>query len=709
MPLGFANPALLFGGLAAALPVIIHFLSRKKVRRERFSDMRFLSEVQARQARSLGVRRWLLLLLRVLAILALVAAVAGPRWGGLAVGSGAGRSLIFVIDTSASMATQQEEGTRLEQALADCARMIESLPAGAQIQVVTSGARTAALFGDWLPAGSGAVGGLAAVEAGDGAGDAKAMVLEVARLVSRAPSRPVEVVLISDFQENPLPRDLDQAVDRLEEAGQARWILHQVGRATAGGGVQDVVLPLRSLRPGENGEIIARVTSHLPDQAFVLEIDGRQVAEAVLAEPSPSPVPLTFSFSVPQPGLHRGRVVGPQDAFPGDDARPFVLNVSQGIPVLLVHGADRAVDPPAGRGGWRYLAEALAPAGEDGLFQVRAVPGDQLTSGDLAAAAVAVFVDIDPLGRSAAAGLRSWLQEGGAALFLMGEPTSSRYLDGSLLPLLGLPAGVEARNRPAGQELKLQVVDASHPVFAGLPPEALGTLEDVTWNRWFHLPGVQDGVLLEFADESPAAVSGRLEQGRHVLLPFDLLPTSSRLAASPMALPFFQRMVSWLATGGQRGNALNLTVGERAAIMPAPGVVSRGLERVEDLRVTDEDGLLQQNAEILWQGESPRLVGPLLQRSGILTFLAGSDTLGLVAGRVPASESVTDLFSLSDWTRQADLHGLEVRGRLDSGAAEALAATLTGRDLAPGFFALAFFLLLAELFVGRGVSGRKAS
>ena len=709
MPLGFANPALLFGGLAAALPVIIHFLSRRKVRRERFSDMRFLSEVQARQARSLGVRRWLLLLLRVLAILALVAAVAGPRWGGLAVDSGSGRSLVFVIDTSASMNTQQEGGSRLEAALERCGRMMTSLPPASRVQVVAAGSRTRPVYGDWLPAGQGAVSALTGVTPSDGSFDLAAVLREVTRLVVRAPSRPVDVVLISDFQENPLPGELGPLVTRLQEAGQARWILDQVGQATAGGGIQEIILPGRSLRQSEAGEITARVTSHLPDQSFKLEIDGRQVAEAVLVDPSATPVPLTFSFSVPAPGLHRGRVVGPSDAFPADDERPFVLSVPDRIPVLIVHGEDRAVDPPAGRGGWRYLAEALAPADEDGVFTVRAIASQQLTSGDLASAGVALFVDIDPLGRSAASSLSNWLQEGGAALFLMGEPTAGRYLEGSLLPLLGLATDIEARHRGPGQELRARVIDPGHAIFAGLNAEAIGTLEDVTWSRWFHLPGAREGILLEMADESPAAVAGNLGQGRFLLLPFDLQPTSTRLAASPMALPFFQRSVAWLATGGQRGNAINLPVGQQAAIQPPAGSLTRGLDRAEDLMVISADGALRQTAELLWRGETPRLVGPRLERAGLVTFQAGDDTLGMVAAQVPAEESPTGLFSLADWKRLADVHGLEVRGQLESGADSALAATLTGRDLAPAFFLLAFLLLFAELFVGRGVSGRKAS
>lgn len=706
MPVGFANPALLFGGLAAALPVIIHFLSRKKVRREKFSDMRFLTEVQARQARSLGVRRWILLLLRILALLALTAAVAGPRWGGLAVGAGSGRSLIFVIDTSASMGTRQDDGTRLEEALVRCGHMMDSLPSGSQVQVIAAGSRTLPVFGEWLSAGAGAVAGLTGVSLSDGAVDLEAVMREVTRLVVRAPSRPVDVVFISDFQENPLPRELTAAVEKLHGAGTTRWILHQVGQEAAGGGILDVILPQRGLRQGETGEITALVTSHLPDQAFVLEIDGRQVAEAVPAEPTDTPARLTFNFSVPAPGLHAGKVIGPHDAFAGDDQRPFVLAVPDRIPVLLVHGTDRAVDPPAGRGGWRYLAEALSPAGADGLFSVKAVASDYLKGGDLASATVAVFVDIDPLGRSAGAGLRAWLDEGGTALFLMGEPTSSRYLDGSLLPLLEMPPGAEILSR---QSQHVRVVDAGHPIFAGLPPEALGTLEDVTWRRWFRLPGIQEGVLLEFADGSPAAVAGRLAKGGFVLMPFDLLATSTHLAASPMALPFFQRTVSWLVTGGLRGTARNLEVGERAIIIPAVESLQLGLDNPALLQVVDADGTGHQTAEWRWQGDTPRLVGPVLDRTGVLTFQSAGDTLGMVAAQMPPSESPTGLYSLADWTRLAGVHGLEIQGQLDSENATALADTLTGTDLAPLFFGLAFFLLLSELFVGRGAAVRKTA
>ncbi len=704
MPISFINPALLFGGLAASLPVIIHFLSRKKVQKQKFSDLRFLNEVQARQARSLGIRRWLLLLLRVLAILAIVVAISGPRWGGLASGSAGSRSLIFIIDNSASMNTRQDEGSRLEKAIADCSGMMQTLPAETSVQVIVAGSRTGSLFGDWLPAGTGVVAGLTSIRPSDGTFDLTQVIQETATLVARAPSQPVDVVLISDFQQNPLPNDLQNVADRLLAAGTARIITHHVGGATAGGGIQEVVLPQRALQRGESADLRALVTSHLPDQVFSLELDGQQVAEAVLAEPSNTPVPLVFSISVPGPGLHSGYIRKPSDAFGSDDERPFVLTVPSVLTVLLVHGPDRAVDPLAGRGGWRYLAEALAPGTQDGIFRVKDVSSIDLTSGDLSASTVVVFVDPEPLGRRTSEALRLWLETGGVAAFLVGESTLAGYLDSSLMPLLGLASGVEAVSLQPGQHQRVRVLDPGHPIFAGLGPEAITTFEDITWNRWLKVPAGNAGVVLELADESPLLLSGELGAGRFVLMPFNLLPSSGKMAASPMALPFFQRLVSWLATGGLRSAAVNTNVGQRASVIPVPGTSAITLENSAQLMILNQNGEPGQNADLVWQGDTPRLLGDVMDRAGFVTFLSGRDTLGIVAAQVPAEESIIGLWEPADWARQLDLFGLEVRGQLGSGQDANLLATLNGRDLAPWFFALALLLLLTELFVGRGVN-----
>jgi hypothetical protein len=708
MPLSFMNPALLFGAAAAALPVIIHFLSRRKVNRRPFSDLRFLDEVRSRQARSLGLRRWLLLLLRVLAILLVALAASGPRWGGVGAGSGT-RSVLFVIDTSASMDTQTDQGTRLGDGLAACADMIGALPEEAAVQILTVGSRVTTLFGDWLPAGAGAVAGLEVVAITDGAFDLAAGLREAARLVARAPGSPVEVILISDLQDAgpdaAAGEALQEAVGRLTDAGATRFLVLKVGPAAEGGGIVGIDLPSRVLRPGESITVAARVTAQYPEQVFSLELDGRAVAEAVSSKRPGELEVVEFPLTVPATGLHLGSIRKESDPFPGDDSRPFVLAVPTGVDVLIVHGRDRPVDSRAGRGGWRYFSEALAPGGETGAFRVRSLDVADLTTGAIDASDVVVFIDPDPLGRRLTEALTVWLAEGGAALFLVGEPTAAGYLDASLLPALGLPVGAEFQSVTAPGQ-RPRVIDAAHPIFQGLEREAVGTFEDIMWRRWIRLAEGDARALLVLTGEDPLLIEGSLGEGRFAVLPFDLEPAASDLAASPMALPFFQRLVAWLAGAGESSGALNTTVGSEARVRPRLAAPGAGLDRMENLQVIDTGGLVTGTPALGWRAGRPQLSAGVVDRAGFIAFLSDGDTLGIVAAGIPAAESALELLDVPAWQAFMAALGLATAGDLTGADPEQIMIALGGRNLAPWFLLAAMLLLAVELGVGRGVAAR---
>jgi len=703
MPLSFANPALLFGAVASALPVIIHFLSRRRVRKQEFSDLRFLQEVQARQSRSLGLRRWLLLLLRVLAILCVAVAIAGPRWGGLASQGRGPRSVLFVLDSSASMGTQMAEGTRFDAAVGTCAEMIRALPGGAAVQVILAGSRVAPLFGDWIPAGAGAVQGLAGIQGTDGAFDLAAVLREASRLVARAPSATVEIVLLSDLQATPNSTDLPQAVERFLSTGQSRLFVRAVGAAVAGGGVLEIGLPGRAVIPGEAITLTAVVVSEYPEQVFVLDLDGESVAEAVADGTPGRPQNLAFSLTVPASGLHRGQVRKESDVFPADDSRPFVLAVPERIDVLLVHGPDRPVDPAAGRGGWRFLAQALAPRGDSGLFRVRTVDSGELTTGALAASDVAILLDPDPLGRRALQGLGDWLTDGGRLLVMVGEPTLAGYFGETLLPLLGLSASARWVGEDAvANPQRSRIIDARHPVFAGLENEALVTFGEVVWRRWFIVPEDGAAVLLSLTGEAPLLLEGTVGDGAFALMTSDLQTSNTTLAASPMALPFFQRLAASLADPEGRSAAVNGQVGEVPVIVPATGSTDTPLASAEALRaVEDRDGV-SRAATLLWRQGRPALRAVSPDRAGFVTFIAGVDTVGVMAAAVPAVESGLALLSSQQWSADQTALGLPVTGDLSASAAVDLLDVLEGHDLTPWLLALAVLLLAVELGVARG-------
>jgi len=699
MPISFLNPSLLLGAMAAALPVIIHFLSRRRVRRQQFSDLRFLDEVQSRQARSLGLRRWLLLLLRVLAILCVALAAAGPRWGGLDSGGGAS-SVLFVIDNSASMNTGGESGTRLDEAVAVCAEMMRSLPDETAVQVLVAGSRTRPLFGDWLPAGAGAVGGLALVQPTDGALDIDRVFAEAARLVARAPGLPVQIVFLSDLQAVPSETSAATGARRLREAGETHLLVRRTGVPTEGGGVLAIELPRRVVRPGESVILRARVKPQFDEQVFALALDGRPVAEVVTDGHVGQTVGIEFAVTVPGTGRHLGSVSKETDAFAGDDNRPFVFVVPDHLDVLVVHGQDRPLDGVAGRGAWRYLVEALDPDRTGSPFRVVVTTSAELTTGEVTAADVVFLVDVDPLGRRALGGLLEWVSAGGQVVVIAGDPKLARYLTDTLLPAVGLPGkvGIAVVKAP-GQHSRIVAID--HPVFDGLDAAALTTFEEVAWRRWLRVDEGKGRVLVSLTGDDPLIVETDRDAGRFVFLASDLQPVNGDLAGSPMALPFFRRLTAWLAGGGGAA-ALNLEVGHEAMLPVGDARARAALDRTGDLLVRDTAGDMAGVAAVVWDRGIPRLRGGSLDRAGYVTFLAGKDTLGMIAAAVPASESELKLHTPAEFAEVLAGFGLELAADLGTSDPVHLMAVLGGRDLTGWLLAAALLLLAVELGVGRG-------
>jgi hypothetical protein len=708
MPLSFLNPGLLFGAAAAALPVILHFLSRRRVRREAFSDLRFLEQAQSRQARSLGVRRWLLLLLRVLALLAVVAGAAGPRWGGLAGASGGG-STLFVIDTSASSGARRGAGTVLDAALADAAAMIRQLPAGATVQVIVAGSRTEALFGDWLPAGDAAAAALSAIGAGDGGFDFGAVLREAARQSARAPGAPVDLVLIGDLQSVPADPSWPDAARALLQARGVRVLLREVSPDRgATGGVVAIRTPGRALRPGETALVGATVVPGQSGQLFTLEIDGRAVAEATAAGPAGRPEAIEFALTVPGPGLHAGWVRKESDALPADDRRPFVLAVPPGLDVLVVHGQDRPGDGAAGRGGWRYLAEALAPGGVGGPFAVSSEASEAVSTGALTAAGVVVLVDAGPLGRAGQDALAERLRTGGGVLLAAGDPLLAGHLGGVQLPALGLPATAEPRVGGA-EGLHARIVDPSHPLFAGLDETARRTVEDIRWRRWFAFSADGSRVVLELTGGEPLLLEREVGEGRLAVLATHFTFEAGGLAHSPMALPMLQRLVSWLGSGAGRDGAAEVIVGQDLRVRPRAGAPAAALADAGALLVTGPLDGAARSADLDWRGTTPVLGAGPADRAGFAAFMAGADTLGLVAVAVPAAETIEPRDGAAGWRARLAQLDLEVAADLSGADPTRLTGALSGRNLAPWAFLLAAALLAAEMVVGAGTGRRGGS
>src|SRR2546428_558927 len=130
MGLTFLQPAFLLGALAAAVPVIIHLIYRRRALVHRFPAVRFLLLADKRTARKFRLTQWLLLALRILAILLLAFVLARPHLTGSNVQAAPlapPQATVILVDNSLSMQYRDGQETRLQRAKTLASRLVQGL------------------------------------------------------------------------------------------------------------------------------------------------------------------------------------------------------------------------------------------------------------------------------------------------------------------------------------------------------------------------------------------------------------------------------------------------------------------------------------------------------------------------------------------------------------------------------------------------------
>ena len=107
----FLNPLLLWGLLAAAVPIVIHLINKRRHKTIQWAAMQFLLKATRESRGKKKLRHILILTCRALAIAALVFAAARPILSGLlGWGGGSIDTIVLLLDRSASMESKPGDG-----------------------------------------------------------------------------------------------------------------------------------------------------------------------------------------------------------------------------------------------------------------------------------------------------------------------------------------------------------------------------------------------------------------------------------------------------------------------------------------------------------------------------------------------------------------------------------------------------------------------
>jgi Aerotolerance regulator N-terminal len=499
------QPLLLAGAAAASVPLIVHLLQRRKLRRVQWGAMRFLQDVLARRRRRLLLEELLLLALRMLILGVIAAAMARPAWRSK-VAEGAERqggvAAVLLVDDGLSSAAGRAQPA-LEAVKRLGAAYIDSLAPGDEVSVIPLSS-----LGGPAPADpdfdlDGVRRRIAALQPSHAATDVPALLDAGMEQLKRHINPSAELVVLTDGRS-----------DGWRRGDRARWERQRQrlrGSADASAGsrrrprvvvlaaepepapnvsVDDVSMDRTLVTAGRAAGVRVRVGNHgdaATAVAVKLAVNGAPAGEAKLEIGPRASGETLFTQTFPAAGAYavEASLVGNHDALPGDDARAAAVEVEPPLPVLLVDGNGGA----GYSSGLGFLQTALDPEGDgSGPFRVSRITAAQWTPAMLASNRVVVVADVRALEPSLTDALERFVLAGGGLLVGLGPNSDPGFLnthwgrEGEGL----LPCPVTAAASPAQPALP-SAPGGAHPLYAGF-----GARQDEAWKearvrRYFQL------------------------------------------------------------------------------------------------------------------------------------------------------------------------------------------------------------------------------
>ena len=527
MGLSFLNAAFLFGTLAAAVPILIHLIYRRRALVHQFPAMRFLLLADKRTARKFRVHQWLLLALRMAIIILIALSLARPYLVGDEVQASAALSpqaTVILLDNSLSMQYQEQDTWRLHRAKAVVRQLLQGIRTqdrAAVLPLLSSDdtlTTSAALHHDMAPVH-------AAVDA-----------------------------LTPSHADVDLPQTFQQAFALLQQATMPRRRLVIVSDLTAHGWEgfhlshlpvlpEDVTLHFIRIGPPERDanvmieqvyiaeqpfieqaplEITALVRNHGSEALRNLRVDlllGQHNAGQQLVHLRPNErVSVPFRIAAPAAGLHWGSIRLAEDNFAADDHFYFALRTVPPARVLIVDG-----DPGTSLFNSEifYLTSALQPQGALGqpLFHLTPVTWEGLAKENLTDYNVVVLCNVETLAPHVRQELHQFVVAGGGVLLFAGNRVDVTRYNTMLYrsDTLLLPAALAAPlTRPATQPATVRTLDTAHPALQ-LFVAAPALLEHANVYRYFllehsqHTPDFRP--LLTLDDGHPLLVEKQVGNG----------------------------------------------------------------------------------------------------------------------------------------------------------------------------------------------------
>lgn len=573
----FVHPQFLIGLIGAAVPILIYFFTRQRVKQVEFSTLRFFAGVSRTLVRRKKIHEMILLAMRVVACALLAMAFArpffaptDPREAGM-LHADVGR--VIVADLSGSM-SRGDAPAALKKLAQDA---IAEIKGDAAVGIIGFDQSPRVLI---APTKDTATAARAAADLtpGEGGTDLPAALKKADELLQNVKAPRKEIVCLSDLHKNAWER---YAGDWKLSPGVKLTIRPVAATSGAVVGIVAADCPQSVVADQSPRMISVKLASSgnepvkTPVKLFIgeKEVDSREVAI-----PPAGQAAVRFRPVFARAGDNPGRIVVGTGADP-QSRFYFNVRVIPKIRILILSG------PTTSSQGLFFLKTALAPA-EDSPFLVESAPATSATTSQIEQAAVVILADVSSVPAATYSALAALLNRGGGVLFMPGKGVQAESFNNGLGQLAParlrriLPA---SEGRREGAKALIARIDHDHPVFEMFQRPHYGDFSAVAFDQYWEITDSQlCRVSLRLDDGRPLLLERPVGAGISMLMANPIDPTWNNLPKRAIFLPYIHQVMRYLSLRTERQTAWtvaqSLPVGKDNSLRDPAGQVLKAQE-----------------------------------------------------------------------------------------------------------------------------------
>jgi len=515
MSFGFLNAAMLLGLAAMALPVLAHLISRRRFDIVQWGAMQFL-QLGQKTRRRIRLEELLLMLMRM-GILGLIAFGMSRPWasgGALSKLTGrVSRDMVLVIDGSYSMGWKGPVNTPHVRAIQWGHQCLDTLRPGDTVSILDVRDQVRPLIdtptGDFDFART----TLDEMAAPGGSSNLAAGLRQAIQILSRSSNVSREVIVLTDLQKLPWrPDDLYQWT-RIDDSSKQMSVPPRIWVVNVIGEVQDRVnvavgraeLSRELTVPEFPIRVRATISQTNTEQKRVtayFEVDGQRIAEKSqsLELPANGEGSVEFEHRFSDTGSHLVSIVVDEDKLPGDDRSDAVIEVADGIPVLVVDG-DPQADPTLSDS--FFVTSAFSAVRDTPWVRADKVSWLDFNSQSFQGKAIAWLLNVPTLTLPQGEAIAKFVDEGGTVVFAAGGKSQTGWYPSLPEPLVQKLSPAKLIEVQSDTDLKLGAMrldseSLNSPWIEGFRKEQGVDLTSIRFAKWWKLePVVGDPVPLD--------------------------------------------------------------------------------------------------------------------------------------------------------------------------------------------------------------------